>query len=110
VPVNRNDLLLPGLDLEFLGRLPGVVGGTAVGDEDDAALFPVMLGQAVGDHLDHVRDGALVVVAGHPDQNVGGVDLLDAFGRVPSQRGVIIHERYLFFGCFIADVAQGSLF
>ncbi len=47
--------------------------------EDDAPLVLVVPGQAVGDHLDDVLDGALVVVAGDAHEDIGGFDLLDAF-------------------------------
>ena len=48
-----------------------------------------------------VHDRALVVVAGHPDKDVRGIDLLDALGGVAAQSRVVMHAgssfRYFIF-------------
>ncbi|MBA7673629.1 hypothetical protein ES703_81832 [subsurface metagenome] len=78
-PVYGNNLLLPRLDLELLGHLPGVICRTSVGNEDHTPLVFIVLGQTMGHHLDHVGDGPLIIVTRNTHKDIRGFDFFDPF-------------------------------
>ncbi len=91
-PVDGHDFFLPGLDLEFFCHLSSVVRRSPIRNEDHTSPILVMHGQAVSDHLDHMGNRLLVVVAGNSDEDVGRFNLLDPLACITSDSRIVMHR------------------
>ncbi len=91
-PIDGYEFLLPRFNLELLRHLPGVVGGSSIGNENSGFSVMIVFCQAVGDHLDHMGDGPLVVVAGDSNQDFRRFYLLNSLGSIWPQGSVIVHK------------------
>jgi hypothetical protein len=61
-----------------------------------APFVPVVLGQAMGDHLDYVGNGTLIVVTGNTHQDIRNFNFFDAFCGIHSQGRIIVHRSLLY--------------
>jgi len=83
---------LPGLDLELFDHFSGVVGRAAIRNKDYAPSVLEMFGQAMSDHLDHMLDSFLSIVARDTHEDIRCFDLLESLRRIGPKGGVENHH------------------